>query len=159
MLRPFLLRRLKSDVEHSLLPKSEMKVYVGMSRLQQQWYTKVLSKVRMRLAARSCACLLRKLMGYAFVPNLYTGRCGVELAGRCRQGEAAEHSHAAAQGVQPPLPLRWSRAGATLQRRAALVGVLVRVALFLPRKQACNPLTPVSAPVARCKCWTGCWDA
>lgn len=44
MLRPFLLRRLKSDVEKSLLPKKELKVYVGLSKMQRDWYTKILLK-------------------------------------------------------------------------------------------------------------------
>nr|CAD2138859.1 unnamed protein product [Meloidogyne enterolobii] len=44
ILQPFLLRRLKSDVEKSLLPKKELKVYVGMSKLQREWYTKILMK-------------------------------------------------------------------------------------------------------------------
>lgn len=44
ILRPFLLRRLKSDVETSLLPKRETKIYVGMTVVQQQWYTRILSK-------------------------------------------------------------------------------------------------------------------
>jgi SNF2 family DNA or RNA helicase len=44
ILQPFLLRRLKSDVEKSLLPKKELKVYVGMSKLQREWYTKILLK-------------------------------------------------------------------------------------------------------------------
>ncbi|EFP09491.1 CRE-ISW-1 protein [Caenorhabditis remanei] len=44
VLQPFLLRRIKSDVEKSLLPKKEVKVYVGLSKLQREWYTKVLMK-------------------------------------------------------------------------------------------------------------------
>ncbi|KAL3096922.1 hypothetical protein niasHS_002638 [Heterodera schachtii] len=44
ILKPFLLRRLKSDVEKSLLPKKELKVYVGMSKMQREWYTKILMK-------------------------------------------------------------------------------------------------------------------
>jgi SWI/SNF-related matrix-associated actin-dependent regulator of chromatin subfamily A member 5 len=44
VLRPFLLRRLKSDVEKSLLPKKELKVYVGLSKMQRDWYTKILLK-------------------------------------------------------------------------------------------------------------------
>ncbi|CAJ0941428.1 unnamed protein product, partial [Mesorhabditis belari] len=43
-LQPFMLRRIKSDVEKSLLPKKEIKVYVGMSKLQLEWYQKVLLK-------------------------------------------------------------------------------------------------------------------
>ncbi|XP_078494335.1 SWI/SNF protein [Ciona intestinalis] len=44
VLRPFLLRRLKSDVEHSLLPKKETKIYTGLSKMQREWYTKILVK-------------------------------------------------------------------------------------------------------------------
>lgn len=38
VLRPFLLRRLKSDVEKKLPPKKEVKIYVGLSKLQREWY-------------------------------------------------------------------------------------------------------------------------
>jgi len=44
VLKPFLLRRLKSDVEKKLLPKIETKLYVGLSAMQRQWYTKILMK-------------------------------------------------------------------------------------------------------------------
>jgi SWI/SNF-related matrix-associated actin-dependent regulator of chromatin subfamily A member 5 len=44
VLRPFVLRRLKSDVEKRLLPKKELKVYVGLSKMQREWYTKILLK-------------------------------------------------------------------------------------------------------------------
>lgn len=44
VLRPFLLRRIKSDVEKSLLPKKEISVYVRMSAMQRQWYQKILEK-------------------------------------------------------------------------------------------------------------------
>lgn len=44
VLKPFLLRRLKSDVEKSLLPKKEVNVYVGLSKMQRDWYTKILMK-------------------------------------------------------------------------------------------------------------------
>lgn len=44
VLRPFLLRRLKSDVEKKLLPKKEVKVYVGLSKMQREWYTRILLK-------------------------------------------------------------------------------------------------------------------
>lgn len=37
VLRPFLLRRLKSEVERRLKPKKEVKVYVGLSKLQREW--------------------------------------------------------------------------------------------------------------------------
>ena len=44
VLRPFLLRRVKSDVEKSLLPKKEVNLYVGMSEMQVRWYQKILEK-------------------------------------------------------------------------------------------------------------------
>lgn len=44
ILEPFLLRRVKADVEKGLLPKKEVKIYVGMSQMQREWYTKVLMK-------------------------------------------------------------------------------------------------------------------
>lgn len=44
LLKPFLLRRLKNEVEKSLLPKKETKVYVGLSKMQREWYTKILMK-------------------------------------------------------------------------------------------------------------------
>lgn len=44
VLKPFLLRRLKAEVEKRLKPKKELKVYVGLSKMQREWYTKVLLK-------------------------------------------------------------------------------------------------------------------
>ncbi|KAI1289743.1 SWI/SNF-related matrix-associated actin-dependent regulator of chromatin subfamily A member 5 [Halotydeus destructor] len=44
VLKPFLLRRLKSDVEKRLPPKKETKIYVGLSKMQREWYTKILMK-------------------------------------------------------------------------------------------------------------------
>ncbi|KAJ4302583.1 chromatin remodeling complex Adenosinetriphosphatase [Collariella sp. IMI 366227] len=44
VLRPFLLRRVKSDVEKSLLPKKEVNVYIGMAEMQVKWYQKILEK-------------------------------------------------------------------------------------------------------------------
>lgn len=44
VLRPFLLRRIKSEVEKKLLPKKETKIYIGFSKMQREWYTKILMK-------------------------------------------------------------------------------------------------------------------
>lgn len=44
ILRPFLLRRVKADVEKSLLPKKEINLYIGMSDMQVKWYKKILEK-------------------------------------------------------------------------------------------------------------------
>jgi len=44
VLSPFLLRRLKVDVEKNLPPKKETKIYFGMSAMQKEWYRKILLK-------------------------------------------------------------------------------------------------------------------
>jgi SWI/SNF-related matrix-associated actin-dependent regulator of chromatin subfamily A member 5 len=44
ILSPFLLRRIKADVEKSLLPKKEINVYVGMTSMQIKWYRNLLQK-------------------------------------------------------------------------------------------------------------------
>lgn len=44
VLEPFLLRRVKADVEKSLLPKKEINIYVGLSEMQLLWYKKILEK-------------------------------------------------------------------------------------------------------------------
>jgi SWI/SNF-related matrix-associated actin-dependent regulator of chromatin subfamily A member 5 len=36
VLRPFLLRRIKADVEKKLLPKKETKIFVGLSKMQRE---------------------------------------------------------------------------------------------------------------------------
>lgn len=44
VLNPFLLRRVKADVEKSLLPKIETNLYVGMTEMQIHWYKSLLEK-------------------------------------------------------------------------------------------------------------------
>ncbi|KXN82207.1 ISWI chromatin-remodeling complex ATPase ISW2 [Leucoagaricus sp. SymC.cos] len=44
ILKPFLLRRVKSDVEKNLLPKKEINIYVGLTDMQKKWYRSVLEK-------------------------------------------------------------------------------------------------------------------
>ncbi|CCH40552.1 putative chromatin remodelling complex ATPase chain [Wickerhamomyces ciferrii] len=44
VLKPFLLRRIKNDVEKSLLPKKEVNLYIGMSEMQRKWYQSILEK-------------------------------------------------------------------------------------------------------------------
>ncbi|XBW34886.1 hypothetical protein QEN19_000450 [Hanseniaspora menglaensis] len=44
ILTPFLLRRVKQDVEHSLKPKVELTVYTGLSAMQKKWYRQILEK-------------------------------------------------------------------------------------------------------------------
>lgn len=44
VLRPFLLRRLKSEVDRAIPPKTEIKLYLQMTQSQKEWYKKVLMK-------------------------------------------------------------------------------------------------------------------
>ena len=44
LLRPFLLRRLKNDVEKGLPPKTEVNMYIPMSKMQKQLYAQILKK-------------------------------------------------------------------------------------------------------------------
>uniref|UniRef100_A0A8C3F5W6 SNF2 related chromatin remodeling ATPase 1 n=1 Tax=Chrysemys picta bellii TaxID=8478 RepID=A0A8C3F5W6_CHRPI len=44
VLKPFLLRRIKAEVEKSLPPKKEVKIYLGLSKMQREWYTRILMK-------------------------------------------------------------------------------------------------------------------
>ncbi|CAO1636771.1 unnamed protein product [Sympodiomycopsis kandeliae] len=44
VLRPFLLRRVKADVEKSLLPKKEINLFVGLTEMQRKWYKNILEK-------------------------------------------------------------------------------------------------------------------
>lgn len=49
ILRPFMLRRLKKDVEKSLPPKTETLVLCGMSKVQKKVYTNVLKREKVSL--------------------------------------------------------------------------------------------------------------
>ena len=44
LLKPFVLRRLKSEIEFKLPPKNEIYLYVGLSELQKNMYKQILSK-------------------------------------------------------------------------------------------------------------------
>jgi SWI/SNF-related matrix-associated actin-dependent regulator of chromatin subfamily A member 5 len=44
VLKPFMLRRLKSDVETAIPPKKEIIVECGMSKMQKEWYRSILTK-------------------------------------------------------------------------------------------------------------------
>lgn len=51
ILKPFMLRRIKAEVEKSLLPKIELKLFVGLTKLQRDTYIKVLRKEIYKLNA------------------------------------------------------------------------------------------------------------
>ncbi|CAM9097974.1 unnamed protein product [Scytosiphon promiscuus] len=44
ILRPFMLRRIKADVEKDLPPKKEVKLYIGMTPMQRKWYKDLLNR-------------------------------------------------------------------------------------------------------------------
>ena len=44
ILQPFLLRRIKAEVEKSLLPKKLINIYVPLTNMQRDWYKKILIK-------------------------------------------------------------------------------------------------------------------
>eukprot|EP00245_Coleochaete_scutata_P004323 TRINITY_DN16740_c0_g1_i1.p1 TRINITY_DN16740_c0_g1~~TRINITY_DN16740_c0_g1_i1.p1 ORF type:complete len:1102 (-),score=331.71 TRINITY_DN16740_c0_g1_i1:383-3688(-) len=96
VLQPFLLRRLKSDVERGLPPKKEMILKVGMSEMQKQYYKSLLQKdidvinsggERSRLL--NIAMQLRKCCNHPYLfqgaepgPPYMTGEHLIENAGK-----------------------------------------------------------------------------
>lgn len=44
VLRPFMIRRVKKDVACGLPPKKETKLYIGLTKMQQEWYKRLLTK-------------------------------------------------------------------------------------------------------------------
>lgn len=80
VLRPFMLRRLKSEVAKGLPPKSETIIMVGMSKMQKQLYKKLLlrdidsitgnSSNKNRTAMLNIVMQLRKCCGH---PYLFEG--------------------------------------------------------------------------------------
>ncbi|KAK4477886.1 hypothetical protein RD792_017151 [Penstemon davidsonii] len=96
VLRPFLLRRLKSDVEKGLPPKKETILKVGMSQMQKQYYKALLQKdlevvnaggERKRLL--NIAMQLRKCCNHPYLfqgaepgPPYFTGEHLIENAGK-----------------------------------------------------------------------------
>lgn len=63
VLRPFLLRRLKADVEKGLPPKKESILKIGMSQMQKKYYAALLQKVRPLLGLGSRAGLVTLQLG------------------------------------------------------------------------------------------------
>lgn len=43
VLRPLILRRLKSEVANELKPKKEIQIFVNLSQMQREWYLKILA--------------------------------------------------------------------------------------------------------------------
>lgn len=79
ILRPFMLRRIKAEVEKSLLPKIELKLFVGLTPLQHETYKKVLSKNITKLNAfgeesmKAISMIIQELRKAANHPYLVEG--------------------------------------------------------------------------------------
>ncbi|GMI37714.1 hypothetical protein TrRE_jg13380, partial [Triparma retinervis] len=79
VLKPFMLRRVKKDVAHALPPKKETKLFIGLTDMQVQYYTKILKKESVELnsiggpaktALQNVLMQLRKVCNH---PYLFTG--------------------------------------------------------------------------------------
>ncbi len=44
VLKPFMLRRVKGEVEKDLPPKKETKLYIAMTEVQREWYRRILRR-------------------------------------------------------------------------------------------------------------------
>lgn len=79
ILRPFMLRRIKAEVEKSLLPKIEVKLFVGLTTLQRETYKKVLAKELTRMnemgeeSTKSMVMIMQELRKAANHPYLIEG--------------------------------------------------------------------------------------
>lgn len=62
LLKPFMLRRLKADVEKEIPPKKEIYVECGMSVMQKEWYRSILSKDKQIVRGREKLKLLNIVM-------------------------------------------------------------------------------------------------
>jgi SNF2 family DNA or RNA helicase len=101
VLRPFLLRRIKSEVERSLLPKKEINVYVRMSNMQKKWYQRILEKDLDAVNGRKMegACL-NVLTDYGHLSVVR----GTHDKAR-REDSTTEHCDATAKMLQPSVSL------------------------------------------------------
>lgn len=74
-----MLRRIKSEVEKSLLPKIELKLYVGLTPIQRETYKKVLSKELTKMnemgeeSTKSINMILQEIRKAANHPYLIEG--------------------------------------------------------------------------------------
>lgn len=69
ILQPFFLRRIKADVETSLLPKIEHKLFVGLTKLQRDTYINIIDKSNFKIVSEK----LKDLQKVANHPYLIRG--------------------------------------------------------------------------------------
>lgn len=114
ILRPFLLRRVKSDVEKNLLPskgfqysvpvvcgltsclEKEINIYVGLTEMQRKWYRSVLEKDIDAVNGRD------HFSGMPRTPQQHSNRLDWEKG---RQDAADEYGHAATESCLPSVPV------------------------------------------------------
>ena len=53
LLKPLMLRRIKSEIQQKLPKKTEVKIFVGLTSLQQEWYKKLVSRDMQLLLKRN----------------------------------------------------------------------------------------------------------
>ena len=88
-----MLRRLKTDVDRELPPKKETKLFIGLSKMQRDWYRNILMK---DLDAINSAFLAPYGCIYWLLNSDIVYVC---CSGKRRPRASAEHRDAAAQGI------------------------------------------------------------
>lgn len=68
ILQPFFLRRIKADVETSLLPKIEHKLFVGLTKLQRDTYINIIDKSNFKSFSEKLSDL-RKIANHPYLIN------------------------------------------------------------------------------------------
>ena len=118
LLRPFMLRRLKADVEKSMPPKTETILYIGMSSMQKKLYKDLLSRDK-ELGNRTIplfnALRTRTIPSTRSLPLTLSHHLTISPSHRHTISPEREdrrrftyghpqHRHANAQVLQPPIP-------------------------------------------------------
>lgn len=67
ILQPFFLRRIKADVEASLLPKIENNLFVGLTKLQRDTYIKTVDKLVVFSSQSQTLQVLRKIANHPYL--------------------------------------------------------------------------------------------
>ncbi len=109
VLRPFLLRRLKSDVEKGLPPKKETILKIGMSEMQKKYYAALLQKDIEAVnggADRQAAAATTFLRLRMLATNLPS--CMLKLGGQGTESQAEIHGVSALlKLLRSALPITW----------------------------------------------------
>ena len=202
VLRPFLLRRVKSDVERALPPKKETILKIGMSEMQRKWCARLAGRwaaalarlpllAAMPMPASACSPsslprpsshlvsfnpsnlpqTLTKPQTLPQIPNPKL-KPQTQVRGAAPEGHrgaqrrrrplaAAQRRHAAAQVLQPPVPVPGRGAGAAVHdgcvaplrappapptASPSFFRFALRCFLALPRGVACPALSPSPTP-------------